>query len=82
MKLNRKQKDTIYKIFIFSTTQILCYIIFLTISAKLGVFIWTPEMLTSSLTGTIVQILNLVFIINGIILFVYVVIFLILLFKS
>ena len=82
MKLNKKQKDTIFKIIIFSTIQLLCYIIFLIISAKLGDFIWTPEMLTSSLTGTIMQILNLVFIINGIILFVYVVIFLILLFKS
>jgi hypothetical protein len=82
MKLNKKQSDTIFKIVIFSTTQLLCYIIFLVISAKVGVFKWTPELLTSSLTGTIMQILNLVFLINGIILFVYIVIFLILLLKS
>jgi len=82
MKLNVKQKSVIYKIIFFGVIQILCYIINLMISAKLGDFVWTPEMLTSSLTGNIIQILNLVLIINAVILFVYVVIFVILLLKS
>ncbi len=82
MKLNEKQKGVIFKIFMFGVIQILCYIINLMISAKLGDFVWTPEMLTSSLTGNIIQILNLILIINAVILFVYVVIFLILLLKS
>ncbi|TES99239.1 MAG: hypothetical protein E3J90_04905 [Promethearchaeota archaeon] len=82
MKLNEKQKDTIIKIFIIGAIQLLCFILYLVISAISGDFTWTVERLTSSLTGTFIQILKLVLLINGVILFVYIVIFLILLLKG
>jgi len=82
MKLNEKQKDTILKIIISGEIQLFSYLFYLVISAKSGVFIWTFEMLRSSLAGTFMQIINLVFLINGIILFLYIVVFLILLLKS
>ncbi len=82
MKLNKKQKDTLFQIFIIGEIQLLGFIIYLMISAKLGDFIWTVEMLRSSLTGTFIQILDLVLLINGLILSVYIIAFLILLLKS
>ena len=82
MKLNKKQKDTLFQILIIGEIQLLCFIIYLSISAKLGNFIWTVEMLRSSLAGTFIQILNLVLLLNGIILSVYIIALLILLLKS
>jgi len=82
MMLNEKQKDALFKIVIFAVIQILCYNLFLIISAISGHFTWTVEQLTASLAGTVIQILNIVFIVNGVILFLYVVVFLLLLLKS
>ncbi len=82
MKLNEKQKDTLFKLFIFGVIQLLCVNLFLIISAISGEFNWTVEKLTSSLAGTFIQILNLVFLINGVILFLYIVVFLALLIKG
>ena len=82
MKFSENQKDTLLKISIFGTLQLSCYLLYLFISAISGVVDWTIEMLTSSLTGIFISILRLVLLINGVILFVYVVIFLILLVKS
>ena len=82
MKLDKKIKDTIFKIFISGEIELLCFILNSIISAKLGNFIWTFEMLRSTLAGTFIQFLNLVLLINGVILFLYIVVFLILLIKS
>jgi len=82
MKLNEKQKDPLFKLFIFGVIQLLCVNLFLIISAISGEFNWTVEKLTSSLAGTFIQILNLVFLINGVILFLYIVVFLALLIKG
>ena len=82
MMLNDKQKDALFKIVIFAVIQFLCYNLFLIISAISGHFTWTLEQLTASFAGTVIQILNIVFIVNGVILFLYVVVFLLLLLKS
>ena len=82
MKFNKKQKDTLFKILLTSEIELLCYLLYLVISINLGDFIWTPEMLRSSLTGFFIQFLKLVFLINGLILFLYIVVFLIFLLKS
>jgi hypothetical protein len=82
MKLNEKEKDTLFKIFIFSVIQILCLNIHFIISALSGDFIWTIERLTSSFSGTVIQILDLILLINGFIIFLYIVIFLMLYLKS
>ena len=81
MKLNKKQKDTLIKMLIFGEIQLMIIILYLFISAISGNFNWTVEKLTSSLAGTFIQILDLVLLINGVIIFTYFVVFLILLLK-
>ena len=81
MKLNKKQKDTLIKMLIFGEIQLMIIILYLFISAISGNFNWTVERLTSSLAGTFIQILDLVLLINGVIIFIYFVVFLILLLK-
>ena len=82
MKLNEKEKDTLFKLFIFSAIQIFCYIIYIIISAISGDFNWTIERLTSSFEGMVISILKLILLINGVIIFLYIVIFLIFLLKD
>ena len=82
MKLTENQKNTLFKIFFFGAIQLLCYISYLITSALSGDFNWTVERLTSSLVGTFISILRLVLLINGVILFVYIVILLIFLIKA
>ena len=78
MKLTEKQKDPLFKIFIFAVIQLLFLTLHLIISAISGDFVWTIERLTSSLAGSIIQILELVILIDGIIIALYIVIFLLL----
>ncbi len=82
MKLNEKQNKSIFKIILTSEIQLLCYLLYFVIIVNLGDYIWTVEMLRSSLTGLFIQFLKLIFLINGIILFLYIVVFLIQLLKS
>ena len=82
MKLNEKEKDTLFKLFIFSVIQLCCINIHLIISTLTGDFNWTVERLTSSLAGMVIQIIDLVSLVNGIIIFLYIVILLILLVKD
>ena len=60
MKFNKKQKDTLFKILLTSESELLCYLLYLIISINLGDFIWTPEMLRSSLTGFFIQFLIII----------------------
>jgi hypothetical protein len=82
MKLNEEEKDTLFKLLIFSTIQISCISIYTIISALSGDFNWTIERLTSSFEGMVISILKLILLINGGIIFVYIVIFLIFLLKD
>ena len=82
MKLNEKEKDTLFKLFIFSVIQICCINLHLIISTLSGDFNWTVERLMSSLGGKVIQIIDLVSLINGIIIFLYIIILLILLVKG
>lgn len=82
MKLNKNEKDTLFQLFIFSVIQIFCINIYIITSALSGDFNWTVERMTSSLGGMVIQIINLITLINGIIIFLYILIFLILLLKD
>jgi len=82
MKLNKNEKDALFKLFIFSVIQIFCINIYIIVSALSGDFNWTVERMTSSLEGMLIQIINLITLINGIIIFLYILIFLILLVKD
>ena len=82
MKLNEREKDSLFKIFIFSVIHIFCLSIHFIISVLSGDFNWTVERMTSSFEGLVIQIIGLILMVNGIIIFLYVLIFLILLVKS
>ena len=82
MKLNKNEKDTLFQLFIFSVIQIFCINIYIIISALSGDFNWTVERMTSSLGGMVIQIINLITLINGIIILLYILIFLILILKD
>ena len=81
MMLKENEKDTLFKIFIFIIVELFCISIYIIISALSGDFNWTIERLTSSFEGIVIQIIGLITLINGIIIFLYLVIFLILLVK-
>jgi len=77
MKLNSKQKNSLFKLVIFSIIQVFCLIYYVIISRFAGTFEWTVYELTTNTYGVVVQILNLIMLVNGIIIFLYIVVFLI-----
>lgn len=81
MKLNSKQKNSLFKLVIFSIIQVFCLFYYVIISEFAGTFEWTEYELTTNTYGVIVQILNLIMLVNGIIIFLYIVVFLIWVFK-
>jgi hypothetical protein len=78
MKLNEKQKNNLFLLFIFAVIQISCYNLYFIISALTGDFVWTVERLTSTLEGFIIQIIDLILAVNGLLIFLFIVIFLLL----
>lgn len=79
MELSDKQKDTLFKVFIFGIIEFICFIIFITISGLSGNFTWTVEQLTSTPLGMFLQILNLIIVIDGIVMFLYILAFVVML---
>ncbi|MFX0049644.1 MAG: hypothetical protein ACFE8G_16035 [Candidatus Hermodarchaeota archaeon] len=79
MKLDEKKKDTLFKVFIFGMIEVICFIVFLIISGLAGHLFWSIEQLTSTPDGIIIQIVNLIMVVDGIVMFVYLIIFIIML---
>jgi len=77
MKLSKKQKDTFFTLFLFCMIEFICVIVYVTISGLAGHLSWTVEQLTTTPEGMVIQILNLIIIVDGIMIFLYIVIFLI-----
>ncbi|NHJ26334.1 MAG: hypothetical protein EAX89_17275 [Candidatus Lokiarchaeota archaeon] len=75
-------KNALFKIFIFSSIQAICFITFVIISGITGSFDWPIERQTSSIAGIIIQIINLIVLIDGMIIAIYVIIFIILIVKG
>ena len=75
MKLSKKQKDTLFKLFIFCMIEVICLIVYVTISGLAGHLDWTVEQLTTTPEGMVIQILNLIILVDGIMIFLYIVIF-------
>ncbi|MFX0074944.1 MAG: hypothetical protein ACFE96_05845 [Candidatus Hermodarchaeota archaeon] len=71
MELSDKQKNLLFKVFIFAIVEFLCFITFVTIAGLTGNFEWTIEQLTGTPIGLFLQILNLVIVIDGILIFLY-----------
>ena len=75
MKLSKKQKDTLFTLFIFCMIEVICLIVYVTISGLAGHLDWTVEQLTTTPEGMVIQILNLIILVDGIMIFLYIVIF-------
>ena len=71
MALSDKQKNLLFKVFLFGMIEVICFFFFLTISGLTGIFEWTVELLTTTPLGMVMQILNLVIVVDGIIMFLY-----------
>jgi hypothetical protein len=71
MELSEKQKNLLFKVFVFAIIEVLCFITYITISGLTGNFEWTVEQLTSTPLGQFLQILNLVVVVDGILIFLY-----------
>ena len=82
MKLSKRQKETIFKIFIFGIIEFICINFYLIISGVAGHLLWSVEQLTTTPEGMAIQILNLIILVDGIVLFVYLVVFVILFLTS
>jgi hypothetical protein len=82
MELSEKQKDLLFKVFVFAIIEVLCFITYITISGLTGNFEWTVEQLTSTPVGLFLQILNLVVVVDGILIFLYFLAFIITLISS
>jgi len=71
MELSEKQKDTLFKVFLFGIIEFICFVVFITISGLVGHFSWTIEQLTTTPMGMVIQIVNLIIVVDGIVMFLY-----------
>ncbi|MBY9015100.1 MAG: hypothetical protein KGD68_05340 [Candidatus Lokiarchaeota archaeon] len=71
MKLSEKQNDTLFKVFLFGMIEVICCSVFVTLSGIAGHLYWTLEQLTTTPIGMVIQILNLIILVDGIVLFLY-----------
>jgi len=82
MKLSKKQKDTLFTLFLFCMIEFICVIVYVTISGLAGHLNWTVEQLTTTPEGMVIQILNLIILVDGIMIFLYITIFFIMFLTS
>jgi hypothetical protein len=76
MTLSEKQKDVIFKAFIFGIIEFICVNIYLTISGIAGHLFWSVEQLTTTPEGILIQIITFIMFFDGAAIFIYLVIFL------
>ncbi|TFF84527.1 MAG: hypothetical protein EU552_00430 [Promethearchaeota archaeon] len=72
---NKKKKNALFRIFIFSLIEITFINIYFIISAITGVFDWTVELLTTTGEGFIIQIIRLVATVIGIYIFIEIMVY-------
>ncbi len=82
MKLSETQKNRLSKVFFFGMIEVICSTFYITISILSGHIYWSVEQLTTTPMGMVIQILSLIILIDGIIISIYLVIFVIKLIKS
>ena len=80
--MEERLRNAIFIIFLLLIVELLCFSFYIIISAITGSFKWPLERLMSSFAGILIQIVNLVAVISGMIIAVYVIIAIILLLKS
>ena len=75
-------RSALFKLFLLIIVELMCFNFFIIISAITGSFEWPIERLTSSFAGTMIQVINLVASISGMIIAVYVIMVIILLLRT
>ncbi|NHJ22220.1 MAG: hypothetical protein EAX91_14840 [Candidatus Lokiarchaeota archaeon] len=72
MVLDEKKKTNLFLLAIIAVIQISLYNLYFIISAITGDFNWTIERLTTTPVGFLVQIIDLILTINGVLLFLFI----------
>ena len=79
-KINKKRVR--FRLFILAVIEITCANIYLVISGYTGSFDWTIERLTTTVEGFVIQVIQLISFIAGVIITVYVIMYLLLIAKG
>ncbi|MFX0009397.1 MAG: hypothetical protein ACFE9R_03705 [Candidatus Hermodarchaeota archaeon] len=72
MNLDEKKKTNLFLLAIFAVIQISLYNLYFIISAITGDFNWTIERLTTTTVGILIQIIDLILTVNGLLLFLFI----------
>lgn len=72
MNLDEKKKTNLFLLAIFAVIQISLYNLYFIISAITGDFNWTIERLTTTTVGFLIQIIDLILTINGLLVFLFI----------
>jgi hypothetical protein len=81
--LDDRMKSALFRILIFAMINVICVVIYNIISYNLGIYNWTIEnQISTGIAGQIIQIINLIVMIDGIGIFIYVVVFIIYIIKG
>ena len=72
MKLDEKKRTNLFLLAIFAVIQISLYNLYFIISAITGDFNWTIERLTTTTVGFLIQIIDLILTINGLLVFLFI----------
>lgn len=70
-----KRRQALFKVFIFAVVEFTCVNLYYLISGLTGDFDWTIERLTTTTEGVVIQILALVGTIFGILIFLYLLVY-------
>ena len=79
-KINKKRVR--FRLFILAIIEITCANIYLVLSGSTGSFDWTIERLTTTVEGFVIQVIQLIAFFAGIIIAIYVIMYLLLIAKG
>lgn len=81
-RFKTNKKKVLFKLFIFAVIEFMCVNLHYIISGVTRTFEWTEERLTTTVGGFFIQVINLISIITGILIAIYIIILLALLAKG
>lgn len=81
-KFKTNRKKVLFKLFIFGVIEFMCLNLHYIISGVTGSLVWTVERLTTTIEGFFIQIINLISIITGFLIAIYIILLIILLAKG
>ncbi|MFX0019484.1 MAG: hypothetical protein ACFFAK_03875 [Promethearchaeota archaeon] len=81
-KFKTTKKKVLFKLFIFAVIEFMCINLHYIISGVTGSLNWTVERLSTTIEGFAIQVINLVGIVTGFLIAVYIILLLLLLAKG